>query len=567
VNTLKEFIFEEGSMDYTVTILDTGGIQDFIFGSNELRENIGASELVHRATQQWAFEVLDEMLLDQHNIVNSKNPSQYQPYKPDFRIENKDTEAAAEVLYAGGGNTVILFGGESHADLARDFVYALSKRILHEAPGLNLYAAHGTYTWKGALSLPAVIEQVLQRLGQLKGELSGALPTLGLSVSAACTSTGLPANGSHPDRDKKGTLANVANRQVHAKWPAAKEATERLRDMFEAVEEAGFLWTDNLDRLAKLPHRNDSYIAVVHADGNGMGRRIHAFNEAWKTQIDRPRQYITAMRDLSLQIADTATKALKRTINALTARLTSAEGREQYRPPYLPFRPIVFGGDDVTWVAAGPWGVSLAHRYLAELENERIREVRPKARQETGTPPYAGAGVTIVKTHYPFSRAYVLAEALARSAKGRVREVNAKKQASALDWHYTTTGLTGSLRQIREREFHTPEGHTLLMRPILLDSQYGWRNWDNFNRVATAFAYGWLDRRNKVMAVREALRGHRTAVQQFETIYGDELPEMAGSHYGWVDEERMMRCSHFDAVELVDMFFHLPTETAEEASA
>jgi len=41
---------------YTLTFLDTVGIQNYVFGSNVLRENIGASELVRRATRLWPFE-------------------------------------------------------------------------------------------------------------------------------------------------------------------------------------------------------------------------------------------------------------------------------------------------------------------------------------------------------------------------------------------------------------------------------------------------------------------------------------------------------------------------------
>jgi len=39
-----------GCMDrLTLTMLDTSGIQSYIFNSNRLQENIGASELVYRA--------------------------------------------------------------------------------------------------------------------------------------------------------------------------------------------------------------------------------------------------------------------------------------------------------------------------------------------------------------------------------------------------------------------------------------------------------------------------------------------------------------------------------------
>ena len=74
----------------------------------------------------------------------------------------------------------------------------------------------------------------------------------------------------------------------------------------------------------------------------------------------------------------------------------------------LPFRPIVFGGDDVTFVCEGRLGLPLAAHYLTRLASEILPD---------GDPLYARAGIAIVKTHYPFARAYELAGRLGDSAK------------------------------------------------------------------------------------------------------------------------------------------------------
>ena len=46
---------------YRLVYIDTVSIQEYIFGSNDLKQNIGASELVAQATRDWVFDVLDEM--------------------------------------------------------------------------------------------------------------------------------------------------------------------------------------------------------------------------------------------------------------------------------------------------------------------------------------------------------------------------------------------------------------------------------------------------------------------------------------------------------------------------
>ena len=47
---------------FTVTIIDTSGIQDYIFSSNRLRENIGASQLVSEVCNQWLKTILLQKL-------------------------------------------------------------------------------------------------------------------------------------------------------------------------------------------------------------------------------------------------------------------------------------------------------------------------------------------------------------------------------------------------------------------------------------------------------------------------------------------------------------------------
>lgn len=40
----------------TALLIEASGIQEYIFGSNQLSQNIGASELVTQATTDWLFD-------------------------------------------------------------------------------------------------------------------------------------------------------------------------------------------------------------------------------------------------------------------------------------------------------------------------------------------------------------------------------------------------------------------------------------------------------------------------------------------------------------------------------
>ena len=116
-----------------------------------------------------------------------------------------------------------------------------------------MYATHQPYTWGD--NLAEAVDKAMQELAKLKTYMPVYMPTLGLSVTAACASTGLPANGEHLDPDKSGkafdyqeeengraTLANRASRQVITQWYASRDAKARLRKMFPLVEKEKFNW-------------------------------------------------------------------------------------------------------------------------------------------------------------------------------------------------------------------------------------------------------------------------------------------------------------------------------------
>jgi hypothetical protein len=114
-------------------LLDTVAIQPYIFGSNRLSENIGASHLVALATGDWVRQALPSP----HNLDAAGE------IDPDRCIENDDT-LRAELVYAGGGNAVVLL---RDAEEARKLARQLSRRALCEAPGLQLVLLQAEFVW------------------------------------------------------------------------------------------------------------------------------------------------------------------------------------------------------------------------------------------------------------------------------------------------------------------------------------------------------------------------------------------------------------------------------------
>jgi len=548
--------------EYTLTIVDTTGIQNYVFGANQLKQNVGASYLVASATRGWVHECLPEP----HNVVSLDVAD---ASFTDAKIE--EGELAAEVVYAGGGNTVILFRSE---DDAKRFVGDLSLKVFAEAPGLGIVIVHRQFGWgdKALGGKEGVVNQAMAKLAKRKAAAPMPMALPGLSVTAECAFTNLPASGQHPDPDKNSPVSA----EVLAKLEHFDNANDRLKKVVKDVlSKDGFKY-DFAMQFEDFGQSfgESNYIAVVHADGNGMGKRVKKISKAYD-RPDQNRRYIAATRQFSESIRVAAIEALKEITRFLVDSVEVGTDKKRTRSlgdervvlngNLLPFRPIVFGGDDFTFVAEGRLGLALAARYLEIFRNKMYSD---------GEKAYCRAGVAIVKTHYPFARAYILAESLAASAKARLRDISTEGKATALDWHLATTSMLGSLKEIRQREYVGRNGGSLLTRPVMISEDVGWRTWDHFAQVVSDFQTGeaWKDRRNKVKALRVALRDGPDAVKNFIAAYDgvNTLPDIDGDgslmKTGWKEEDGKWRCGYFDAIEMMDMYISLQDSQEEESA-
>jgi hypothetical protein len=529
-------------------MLDIADIQGYIFGSNNLQQNLGASELVTQATRRWIFEVLRDDLKLPHNGVKTNDWLDY------AILDKKDVahELAVEVIYAGGGNAALLFAKD---DDCRKFVRQWTRRVFEEARGLQPVVKSTPIDWTKDV-LKDKLENLRHDLYDGKVNTTPAAPLLGLGVTAACVFTGLPATKVEDDQ--------LISTEAKHKIKVRKEADERLRKVLLEDEQIKKLLGEKKINLEFVYNFDEfgtrdefSYMAVIHADGNRMGERI----KTRLNQFDTPRQNdacVIAWRNFSKQLQDAAKQALQKTVAQLLI-IGECDADE-----CLPFRPIVFGGDDVTFVSDGRLGLSLASAYLQEFTKQKLAD---------GEPASARAGVAIMKSHFPFSRSYELADRLCDSAKERrekLRHDHGVVDAVTMDWHFSTTGIVSDLEEIRQREYTVTAGE-LFMRPIVLPRSEDneilrareWRTWSTFNELVRYFKEDaeWKNRRNKAKALREALRAGPEAVELFLVNYIrskdaktkgllpiEPIPYAADK--GWEGPQ----CVYFDAIEAMDFF-------------
>ncbi|MCC5633388.1 hypothetical protein LC613_38630 [Nostoc sphaeroides CHAB 2801] len=532
---------------FTITVIDTSGIQGYIFSSNRLRENIGASHLVSEVTGDWVEETLGVPKNQQKEPIETSGLN-------------------VEIIYAGGGNTLIVFKSRK---IAINFTRILSKRVLEEAPGINLVVAHKEFDWDED-DLYQVVKNLMEgEIERRKNERIPSAPLLGLGVTTSCNSTQLPAT----DRsnkyiqygDDEEVDSYLTSTETKQKLKAVNRANKKLQDMFADVVDGDIYQfpyrTDHLGRS----ERESSYAAIVHVDGNSMGKRFQKYGE----DAENNRDYIQRMRDFSTSVEEAGKNALKAVVQVITKSIQEGKvvgklGEFQLKAKYyLPFRPLVYGGDDITFICEGRLGIELAALFLREFEKQRVADCKKLT---------ACAGICVVKTHYPFARAYKISEELCKEAKNLVKENKELEPDgfSAIDWHLAASGLFGSISEIRKLEYQVSvdkkDTWNLAMRPLRLEKHSSeWRTWEGFTQIVKEFKQGenWKERHNKVMALREVLRkADENATKEFLSAYKlsqlPSFPESSGrseqlARKGWLNN----RCGYFDAIEAMEFYLEL----------
>ena len=343
-----------------------------------------------------------------------------------------------------------------------------------------------------------------------------------LSSPPICKNSELPVREAHNDKGERVRASALAL----AKHRAIERWSERVKSL--GSDKARIV-----ERFADLETRFDKARkwAVIHADGNGLGRIFEGFADKVKaTRSERvpPNvHYARTLCEFSIAI-DAATQA------AFSDAL-SVFGTEEDGPGFVPVVPIILGGDDLTAITDANKALAFTAEFLRQYEQQtRASEtIRALTGQQGLT---ACAGVAIIGRHYPFHHAYELAEALIGSAKSIKRHGG----GSALDFHVLFDSLTPDLED--SRRCKDAAAYRLTMKPYVVSSQsssdedMAWaapRRWDDLDkaaeRLAQAINQGEMSTR-ALQRVREALqRGHAAGESAYNLMWPRQT---AFTHWG-----------------------------------
>lgn len=401
-------------MKVKALLFDTRSIQRYIFSGNRLRTNIGASYIVDHLFD----EVLAGILEERFPGCDAKK---WRELPVEVRLEH-----GCQLAYAGGGNAMVLFPEDVPEARIHGIVTEFTERLLTEAPGLRTGVAIGGLELD--TSYKADIRKLYQKLKHNQNTVQPevSLPYTGLTL--ACEVNGEAANyyGS-----VGGDKARFMSQETACKEKIADKANKALKTEYQAVL-GGASFPMSIDQLGQVQAEN--YIAIVHADGNRMGKRFENCDG------------LVRHASLSKKVREKTKAAFGQLLAGIVSERESYKAKglklfvEEDGTVELPIRPIIIGGDDITFVCAGRMGLTYAKRFLESM----------LADEDTDKRIDCCAGMAILPTSYPFFRGYELAEQLCDAAKAKSRS---KEGTSWLDFALLHGEQAPTLGQIRQQEY------------------------------------------------------------------------------------------------------------------
>ncbi len=366
-----------------LVLLEISDKKSYLFATNRLRENIGASELIYRTCTQF---VLDAVKNQGGSQLWSDDPQQL---RTQLRNAPQVEKAAIEIIIATSGKTLLLTKERAKAE---NIISEVTARALCEAPSLDVCGIISEpFDWQND-NIHWQIKTIHKQFEEIHHpQQSARFPNL--PIAALCVNSGLPAQTL--DAEGKEISATCQAKQKMAELCKRVKNVSQLEECFEDL----------------------SWLALVHVDS--YQSKIFLDFDKHIGSADN-RLYVNKLRLFSLALEEATEKAYHKALNVLEALKKEKKT--------LSIAPLILGRDEVTVICDGRYALEFTRLFLKAFEKQTTNLGIIPEKQLS-----AAAGVSITKCHFPFYNGYTLAEELCNQAK--IVDKKTQNPCSAMDFH------------------------------------------------------------------------------------------------------------------------------------
>ena len=432
-------------------LIDTNSIQPYIFSSNKLKMNLGASYII---SNLYKNEIIENTLNTIFHLPNS-NKWDFEEWKKNEKLKIFNLGEKFEVGYVGGGNALFLFSDDNEntaKELPKRFVQEWTKQLLVFFPSIQ--TSFSCLKFNKESDYNDLIKNLQEKINKNKWEYSPIINFPNHGFNQPFKFTDLTSEKYFEDSDDKEEEDTIESDYISAtaysklsKVEKANQSLISVKNVKEILQKTNSKFTRDIEKFGQQKgHKN--YIAIVHIDGNSIGAKF-------KNCLT-----INDTRRLSLKLDSIIEEGFLNVLKKITEEPIwkqlepTLQKDKKNKKSILPIRPIVMSGDDITFVCEGTLGIYLAVEFINSLKDKEAQ----------GEKITFCAGVAITNTKFPFYRGYQMAEEACRNAK---KKFDKDDPNSYIDFHVQIGGYSGKLDEVRETQFIAPGG-SLIHRPYLV---------------------------------------------------------------------------------------------------
>lgn len=435
-------------------------IQTFLFAVPRLRTILGANALIGEALRlglprlacthgcAWprGIEIPDVI-----RVVQPDNKDPLASSSGDWCRDTPSVGYEKGVLTRDGGHFQALFADRKAAQC---FATAAARMIENDLPGL-------TYDIRVEEWTPHVNDSTLaagwkhvvpDEKESAPGKEAGLQALYEPPGTRVCEWSGQGAAVCQVEHaDEKAWVSLAVCRQFEHGTRFREDKTDDIVGLMKRATNSGgdFLlpcfgngWEDP-DDFTEIVGGKGGYLALIHVDGNGVGKRkpdpkelplkegSQSAADALKGWLDSETQVEAFFYTMRSQVRASLVEALGKTY---ADTRPSSDGKGKRKRPY---QLLMVGGDDVLLLCRAQDALPFVNHYACALRNRPLSDGRPLD---------VGAGVVIARPTFPFHAMHALAEELAASAKRLARGQSGR---SVVDWMVVTSSTMQDLDEHR----------------------------------------------------------------------------------------------------------------------